>query len=1500
MNSLQILTPAVGLADLVANNNYKSCKLENNDKIKKYFNSISIEKYVIQSYHNLDDLENSIIYEKCINKFDDNFPEKELYNSKLNRIINYPQYLYLIQKHTMSGEIYIHLLLILDKNEIGSKHLIFAKKLGIANSILYAGVIKRNPNDDTQILYNNDSGSFQTIDQHQRQPIIHDYLTGIPMQRNFIFQNQKFDIEYYSIIDLSNYCNNSNKILFGKTLCDNNYNMVGDDDYHNSHNNFLQFDACDIIESGNSIYRSLNFFKYKYNIRRRFATTDLTAEVLELEHIAPNLPPNPLANNNYIMKQLCITNNDEIIITQILNLLGKYNFTPNFPLLVDTFKSEWHYKNSSPILNNDQNFKFINNKFDNIIMKKYKNYIRDVPAGTPNNNDTINLLNAENDVFTFSLFFSIYIAFKNFNFAHGDILLGRGNNILFDRIIYDNTINYVAYKLDHEFYYIFPIINSQLPVGIIYDFGLSNINIPNSYMLKIIKKFAMVQNINYFTNKIKVININTNAEQELDLQDNYDILTRYKMCQDIEGINDFLLTNGIANKQFILPAPQVRLENIVRRGNLLSEITLDHFTAYFNNNFRDNKYKKQGDIFYLEGRPQTRINSSNVFIYNNNNNHIYNTELLNITKLDNFQFEDRRYKIFNALQFCMDELNKYLRSRDLTRNIYFIHGGAINLKMLDRNKITNLINSIRQKNDIDLYRFINKVLCTDDIDFVTNNLDLLQRSILTFLRYEQTNPFFRQVKYIFLLYIKLNSLNYTELSIVPYFSEPFPLIKNGQLFLTLVRFGFSIIHNNKNLATILLGDISQPEPQHFDINGIQDGSKLEYILNIEIPFLLNNINDDYKKPGRIARLLIILLFILDKKINYLQNIINNSTFEDINIDILTLSINNIKNLYFKLDDDYRYYINSIFDIYNNKLLSNFLITKKNINFSLTKLKKTIIEDLNINRKNLILTNILSISLINYTFLRKIYATDLYNNTNPYYDVTLYQNVINFSNIYANYLDIHRPNTFWTTYKAELTRIDGINHNIVNNFTGMYYITLNSAIYFKIFKFSFAEENQIDLLLLENQQIFNIVNEMYQHNINFLNVFNNPHISGAKDYYLFRGENFMFFNDNVLVNLNIGDTYILPTHSSFSIYTENDFIRNKSIILRLKMNILSKCIFLFDYSAVRPEMEVLLSYGTILKVTNKQTYYSGNNIKYLIDLEYIGLLEFSNINHFFDYYIALNKNSNIDIDSIGIVPVHGIHQAPPGPNPYISPAPPGPNPYIPPGLNPVNLDNNQKKYYKYKKLYLKLKYGGDAVPVNNFKKIENLFQNHTQGKDLLPLDPINPISDLPNKSKTLDNKDLILSDQGKDSSKFDKTKMSASYLKFKYDVKNDNFIFTKFEDDSLSRANDKSVKLDTLLKNYTIEYNKESNKLDIFDKKQNRFAKIPIKEFSKKYITYRIESNFIFNDSETIENIKICIDPSAVALISNCITENNIFYISYRLNNTKIVQKYVDMINYLMQ
>jgi hypothetical protein len=191
-------------------------------------------------YHSEDDILENTFFLNCNLGFGSNFPPQVYYKKDINDNklkIDNPAFLYIIEQTTNGGLEQIHLILIQNEFEVGSKHYFLAKKLNILYRVVEAGEMKRI--DDKTIEYNTDSGTWMEFDKknlfiRKNTPII-DYFDKLGKLNDVSFRKvnnslinlpiTKEDIEIFSV--------NNNKIFYNPSLvkcCNYNWELVKEDE----------------------------------------------------------------------------------------------------------------------------------------------------------------------------------------------------------------------------------------------------------------------------------------------------------------------------------------------------------------------------------------------------------------------------------------------------------------------------------------------------------------------------------------------------------------------------------------------------------------------------------------------------------------------------------------------------------------------------------------------------------------------------------------------------------------------------------------------------------------------------------------------------------------------------------------------------------------------------------------------------------------------------------------------------------------------------------------------------------------------------------------------------------------------------------------------------------------------------------------------------------------------------------------------------------------------
>lgn len=202
-------------------------------------------------------------------------------------------------------------------------------------------------------------------------------------------------------------------------------------------------------------------------------------------------------------------------------------------------------------------------------------------------------------------------------------------------------------------------------------------------------------------------------------------------------------------------------------------------------------------------------------------------------------------------------------------------------------------------------------------------------------------------------------------------------------------------------------------------------------------------------------------------------------------------------------------------------------------------------------------------------------------------------------------------THINNYITELVTLDKT-LNGINRYTGIYYIEIMRYLQNKIY--GNTDDNT------QNTSIQNDISEIFKIS-NILSIkYNNRLFTESKtDYlYVFRYENTMDFgNGNNYLTLPLNTEFVHPNIMSTGISRGRE-IGKKNIILRIKLNARSIFCMIFTYSQHPHEKEILIPYGTIFKLVNRQ-YIMENYRKYLIDLEVVGNVNIDKCENFIEYY-----------------------------------------------------------------------------------------------------------------------------------------------------------------------------------------------------------------------------------------------------------------------------------------
>ena len=211
-----------------------------------------------------------------------------------------------------------------------------------------------------------------------------------------------------------------------------------------------------------------------------------------------------ISYRNYNIEQKTWYDNiyNEFTIMKKLSDLTLTKVTPCFIQLTDYFNCDFFY--------DTQIQKFENINFKYLIMPEYKT----------DWDKQIELFQSDKDLIVFQLQFTLYISYYLLKFVHGDILLGKNNNVMYHMVDLPKK-KYVVFQINHlDSYYVFPI-KQQMPVFVLFDYGYSDIRYyQDNKIVNINQKVPMTSINEYPIGDIKTLNL--------------------KRKQDIEGLNNML------------------------------------------------------------------------------------------------------------------------------------------------------------------------------------------------------------------------------------------------------------------------------------------------------------------------------------------------------------------------------------------------------------------------------------------------------------------------------------------------------------------------------------------------------------------------------------------------------------------------------------------------------------------------------------------------------------------------------------------------------------------------------------------------------------------------------------------------------------------------------------------------------------------------------------------------------------------------------------------------
>ena len=1186
--------------------------------INEDFAHIADKVIYFRSFYIIDDI--GTIYENCIDNFGAEFPLKQLYYTKKSPTINSPIYAYVITK---SGDIYnMHMTLCNGITDTKCVVTLMYNKINDTRSdnttnVIYTGTLRRTNNECVYTVDQNLPNGCGDISS-----IFSSHIADI----TFVHSDDQFSTNSNHIIDMIYNCDNAQNrfwIIKNKSVNESELNIQNNVISREQflaiidENIFVEnsLNVCNVLHTEK--YRELKHFYFKYNNIGSMATaTNVTSRLYSLNQI--NNAYMGLTDTELILKQL-IDNLGEYTSTLIMDIFARHKFALNFMSLHDKFNSKWIINNVTPMYAHPHD-KFMDVNFGNIVMKKMRETFSAIDAN--------NLINDQKHCFIFSLYYSMYNAYSYLNFSHGDILLGRNNNILYDDVKCNkNYVGfYVGRNTGRDEYYIFKVENNNIPSAIIFDFGNSNINV--SGMNQNYKTSSKIPRSGTELDfKLKHMSQSEIKTYTYDKNEGHVMATKIKQWEDMKGIGEVL--------QRIFPNDGNKIMNVTTETHSLVDGTPSHNTrnvftefnkfdiqTFLVDKFSEYKYTFDGDNYTkVQNVVQSpNISVDDVEIYGDNNNVPFmHEDIENIFMPKNKIYYDK-YKFSASIKDCFDEVYKNINVGIQSSGInYYVHGGLVNLNIFNEACVKKLMKNVKTLGNHKTYELLCKSMTTTDIDYVCEDSDSVDKISITNLQYLKRERE-HALKYIKLLYCKLYNL---------FSGNVVFCVKRVLVDHTLTQIKILIQSENMNIW-LPFSDIGINRAPSIIINNTNN-YQLQHIFNLEIPHLLDSIDihdiprRQIKLRQRILRMIMMILFVIDNKMNHFgfANNIDLGDYSLIDIPKLKQSIIKIRELYNQIPLNHQNYIRKILNIYGKHNISDMILFDDVGTFSLKKNIREIIEKQIINFKKYDFQNIAKHTLVSYSFMNIIYNKQYNLNCNNQENCnSLFQNVYMLTQIDKQLRNKKALGDMYIAYKTVLNNLD-VNQRL-RNFSGSGYDAINSCMIGMIYGeqfFTFTQRNdhqEITDNKIANAEIMTTIVNMKQHNNELFNYFENN--AKGNNFYVYRGENFGFSGDSTLLSMDVGDIYVTPTHTSTTLNLDSAF-SNKSIMLRIKMHKNAQFVVLLNYSVVPYEHEITIPFGTVLKITNKHYYLKNGerNKIYVIDMEYVNNINYDDIDDFIKYY-----------------------------------------------------------------------------------------------------------------------------------------------------------------------------------------------------------------------------------------------------------------------------------------
>ena len=546
--------------------------------------------------------------------------------------------------------------------------------------------------------------------------------------------------------------------------------------------------------------------------------------------------------------------------------------------------------------------------------------------------------------------------------------------------------------------------------------------------------------------------------------------------------------------------------------------------------------------------------------------------------------EYTKYQIFNKVRYFIYEYVKSSLS-STAPNKYYIHGGNTLLNFIDQMILDKIMERIMDNENLseENKNFLITVLYSEDIDIVTSRVEA--RKISEKLKADfNENQYYR----IFLYYINYVVSYYMGWSIETTKMSINIIDNSGAANLYKI---IAIISDSKTTKSIsfVLCDIYIIDKYIY-----KPSEEFNNIIGFEFTSIIDQLKMDkiyHNKDKRIYRIYFFINILYSRYLNFLK----------------------IKETYSILSDVFT--LLSLKDILEDVV--NYIEKENIIDKGIT------IERIGNNTFNILFGK------SGFDFFKKnISSGNLVNNLtngimNAYEENNIFKENFLATTSLMRLIDDHfnkPPITIvpiLTDYETKLKVLDLIRDFSIKKFTGNDYKPLNDYIFNKIYGIIKTTD---DTLSKRNSYIKEICYELSKS-------FNDILFETDKYIYVYRGENYVLTGPiGSYNNLKKGDVILLPTNVSTSISKP----WNKSIILRIRLDVNSKFTIIMNYSSFPTEKEILLPFGTMLKINDViNVQYQDTTL--FIDSEYISTNDIMDVDKWIDYYrnyYLMNKNNHV--------------------------------------------------------------------------------------------------------------------------------------------------------------------------------------------------------------------------------------------------------------------------------